>query len=288
LTIAFITYAGRPEITSDDELAAAALRHRGHKVEAVPWDGVVAAEKKFDLLVLRSPWNYHLAPDAFLAWLDDVARKTPVVNAPAMVRWNTHKRYLLELAAALPVIPTALVARGEHVDVRDLFGRFGERIVIKPAISASAFLTASFTADGLAEAQTFLDQLTAERDALVQPFLDTIATHGEVSVMYFGGRFSHAVIKRPKAGEFRVQHELGGSIEPYMPDAALLALCDAALQNVPGRAPSVYARIDVVADTRSGWQLQELELIEPSLYLEYAPGAAERFAEAIAEQMQKQ
>jgi glutathione synthase/RimK-type ligase-like ATP-grasp enzyme len=281
--IAFITHAGRPEITSDDELTAAALRRRGHEVEALPWDGVVASAKKFDLLVLRSPWNYHLEPDAFFAWLDDVAVKTPVVNAPAIVRWNAHKRYLLELAAALPVIPTALVTRGEKANVHDMFVRFGSgRIVIKPAISASAYLTASFTADELAAAQAFLDKLTAERDALVQPFLDSIATHGEVSVMYFGGRFSHAVIKCPKSGEFRVQHELGGSIEPYTPDAALLALCEAALRNIPGREQPVYARIDVVADPGSGWQLQELELIEPSLYLEYAPEAAERFAEVIA------
>jgi hypothetical protein len=284
--IAFVTYSGRPEITSDDELGAAALRRRGHDVFALRWDDLADDEREMDLLVLRSPWNYHLLPEAFLDWLEGVAKRTRVANAPAIVRWNAHKRYLLELAAALPVITTALVGKGERADVRHFTEQFGcETLVIKPAVSASAFLTDSFATNQSVAAQKHLNDITRERDALVQPFLHAIATHGEVSVMFFAGRFSHAVIKHPKAGEFRVQHELGGSITPYTPDATLLALCEAVLRHIPVAEKTVYARIDVVNDPANGWQLQELELIEPSLYLKHAPEAAERFADAIAKRL---
>ena len=284
--IAFVTYSGRPEITADDALAAAVLEDRGHKVLPLRWDDLNDDRAKFDLVVLRSPWNYHLLPEAFLSWLDELAKRTRVVNAPAMVRWNAHKQYLIELAGALPVIRTTLVRRGERTDVAKLRQDLDtEAIVIKPAISASAFLTDTFATDQLPEAQSFLDRLIAERDALVQPFVKAIATEGEVSVMYFGGRFSHAVIKRPKAGEFRVQHEFGGSIAPYVPDPKLLQICETALGRVPGREPTVYARIDVVRDPHSGWQLQELELIEPSLNFRHAPAAAMQFAKAIEKKL---
>jgi glutathione synthase/RimK-type ligase-like ATP-grasp enzyme len=284
--IAFVTYSGRPEITADDALAAAVLQDRGHKVLPLRWDDLNDDRAKFDLVVLRSPWNYHLLPEAFLSWMDELAKRARVINSPAVVRWNTHKSYLIELAEALPVVRTILVRKGERGDLAKLRQELGtQAIVIKPAISASAFLTDTFATDQLPEAQHFLDRLVAERDALVQPFVEAIATEGEVSVMYFGGRFSHAVIKRPKAGEFRVQHEFGGSIASYVPDPTLLQICETALDCVPGREPTVYARIDVVRDPHSGWQLQELELIEPSLNFRHAPGAATHFADAIEKQL---
>ena len=284
--LAFVTYSGRPDITGDDGLAAAVLAERGHQVLPLCWDGLNNDRPKLDLIVLRSPWNYHLLPEAFLSWLDEISQRTRVVNAPAIVRWNAHKRYLIELAAKLPVIPTVLVTQGTHAEITKLSARFNtDRIVVKPAISASAYLTDSFAVDQLSAAQAFLEKILSERDTLVQPFVDAIATEGEVSLMYFLGRFSHAVIKHPKAGEFRVQHELGGSITPYKPEDRLLSLCETALRNVPWREIPVYARIDVVNDPKIGWQLQELELIEPSLYLEYSRSAAAQFAEAIEKQL---
>jgi glutathione synthase/RimK-type ligase-like ATP-grasp enzyme len=284
--IAFVTYSGRPEFTTDDGLAAAVLADRRHQVLPLCWDGFNNNRPKLDLIVLRSPWNYHLLPEAFLSWLDEISQRARVVNAPAMVRWNAHKRYLVELAGNLPVIPTALARKGDHAEITKLSARFNtERIIVKPAISASAYLTDSFAVDQHSAAQAFLDKILSERDALVQPFVDAIATEGEVSLMYFLGRFSHAVIKHPKAGDFRVQHELGGSITPYKPEDRLLSLCETALRNVPGREIPLYARVDVVNDPKIGWQLQELELIEPSLYLEYAPSAAAQFADAIEKQL---
>jgi glutathione synthase/RimK-type ligase-like ATP-grasp enzyme len=201
-------------------------------------------------------------------------------NPPHVLRWNTDKRYLARLAHPhLSPPPTEILDRGAAVDLRALLqARDWEEAVMKPTISADGFSTERTSRATAASDQGTLDAMLVRGDVLIQPLVPEIRTRGEISMMFFAGRFSHAVNKRPQAGEFRVQERLGGRIVRTDPPPALIACGQAVLdQHAPG---CLYARVDtVVAADR--FVLMEIELVEPSLYLEHDPPAADAFALAI-------
>lgn len=243
MQIALVTWSGLPGLAKDDRLLLDHLPAR-----AVPWDDATVDWNEFDAIVLRSTWDYHKRIDEFRAWIDRLdASGAPLWNPPALLRWNTHKRYLIDLAArGVNVVPTLLCSR----------------VVIKPAVSATAYRT------------SVLDPF--DQEMLVQPFIDEVVTSGEWSLVFFAGAFSHAVIKRARPGDFRVQSDFGGSHERAQPDASLIAGAQDILRAV--EEPWLYARVDgVVRDGRL--LLMELEMTEPSLFLDAA--AAARFADAI-------
>jgi glutathione synthase/RimK-type ligase-like ATP-grasp enzyme len=265
----------------DDETAllAAALRRAGIDAVIEPWDGPFRWHDA-DLVVIRSTWDYVHRLDQFLAWIDAADTAATVVNPAAVLRWNAHKRYLVDLVAAgVPVVETAFVERGSGVaDVRTLVADATE-LVVKPAVSASAYGTARGRADDPALAD-HLRALAAAGDVLVQPLVPSVLTHGEVSLVYLGGVLSHAVRKIAKAGDYRVQNEHGGTVQPHTPTRAELEVAEATLAALP--LPCAYARVDVVA-SGAGPLLMEVELIEPQLFLEQAPGSADRFAAALGD-----
>jgi len=274
MRVAFVTWSGGPDLSADDRLAADACAARGIEVEAVPWD-VARDWTRYDALVIRSTWNYHLQPTQFAAWIDACeAAAVRLWNPPAVVRWNMDKRYLLQLGAAGLFVPeTVVVPRGSTVGLDEVLREQGwTDAVVKPVVSASAFQTFR-TGDGQASAQAF-SEAVAERDMLVQKFVPEI-TAGELSLMFFGGRFSHAVRKVPPDREFRVQEEFGGQVSAIAPDLATLRTCETALSYVPG--PTLYARIDGVTTDR-GFEVIEVEVIEPSLFFRHDPAAPTRFA----------
>ncbi len=282
--VAFVTWSGEPDLSADDRLAADACGHQRIHVEAVPWDvdGDWGRWRRYDAVVIRSTWNYHLRPDEFADWIDRCeAAGCRLWNPPAVLRWNMDKRYLLQLAAADILVPdTLIVPKGSTVSLRDLLQAQGwTDAVVKPAVSASAFQTFRAVADDGHNGQDSglaFTEAVASRDMLVQKFVPEI-TDGELSLMFFGGHFSHAVKKVPADREFRVQEEYGGQVESWTPDAATMRTCEAALSCVPG--PTLYARVDGVATAR-GFVVIEVEVIEPSLFLRYDPAAATRFARA--------
>lgn len=279
LRIAMVTWSGLPGLAADDRLAADALRARGAAVMAAAWDDASVDWAAFDAVVLRSCWDYHLRPAEFLRWIDRLeAAGARLWNPAPVVRWNAHKGYLLDLAdAGWPIVPTALLRRGDRTDLADLLReRRWHDAVLKPAIGASAWGARRISADAT-DAQD-LEPWRAGHDLLVQPFMTEIAASGEWSLMFIGGAFSHAVRKRPGGGDFRVQYELGGSLEPLAPPDPALALAGDILAAAPGAW--IYARVDMVLTDR-GFLLMELELLEPSLFLEHAEGAAQRLAGAI-------
>jgi glutathione synthase/RimK-type ligase-like ATP-grasp enzyme len=231
--------------------------------------------------VIRSSWDYHLRPDAFLGWLDRLeAEKIPLWNPAPVVRGNVDKGYLADLAAAgLPVVPTVRLERGEPVDLAALLDRRGwTEVVVKPSVSASAFRTLRAGRGEAGAAQAKLEELLASSGALVQPFLPEIQTGGEWSLIFLGGKFSHAVLKKPKAGDFRVQQELGGSADPMVPPPDLVEQARRVTERIPG--PWLYARVDGL-EIGGTFTLMELELTEPSLFLGTDEQAPARFAEAI-------
>ena len=239
--------------------------------------------KGFQGVMVRSCWDYHRRLPEFLAWIarlerDGLARA--LWNPPELLRWNSHKSYLRDLAArGVPVVPTRWLERGSSSDLSELLRREAwPEAVVKPAVSASASGTLSTTLAGAAASQPRLDALLAAGDVLVQPLMPEVRDAGEWSLMFFAGRFSHAVLKRPAAGDYRVQWEFGGSAESRTPPPELTRDAERVLASVPG--DPLYARVDGVA--RDGrLVLMELELIEPHLFLGWDAGAATRLADAV-------
>jgi glutathione synthase/RimK-type ligase-like ATP-grasp enzyme len=281
LRVAFTTCAAFPDLSADDRLLLGPLRDLG--VEGVPWIWEAPAPRDLAAVVHRSCWDYHLKPAAFLAWLVGLeAAGLPSFNPAPAVRWNLDKRYLRDLAARGVTIPdTTWIDAGERVDLAALLRDRGlDEVVLKPWISLSAFSTSRASRATAADAQVRLDALTRERAMMVQPFVPEVLDGGELSFVFFAGRHSHTVRKRPRPGDFRVQQEHGGSRAVVSAGPEQVAVAERILA-AAGR-PLLYARVDAV-ETAAGLVLMELEAIDPELFLSLVPGAAERFAEQIAQ-----
>lgn len=287
-TIGFITCSELGGITADDAILAAELRARGFDVDAVYWDREEPPANPS--LVVRSPWNYHLKPAAFLEWIDRSARLSLVQNTPSLIRWNVNKRYLLELESAkIRIVPTVFCQRGGYYDLPQLLSERGwKRAILKPAISASSFMTAivgdvnsfndadhrsRFAPDG----QKHLDEILSTRDALVQPLMEGVFSTGERSLIYIDGKYSHAVQK----GAF-VSAIVGVEAVESEPEERVLA--ERVLDLLP--ETPLYARVDLVKSSE-GTCLMELELIDPELYARSFKPAAGLFANALSSRLFK-
>ena len=233
--------------------------------------------------MIRSTWDYTTDVDAFHAWARRVeAAGTQLHNPAEVVRWNTHKGYLLELEErGAPIVPTAWLGRGDEVDLAELaVARHWDGVVAKPAVGAGAegLLVVPPGTDPAPHQPTFA-ALTAAGDAMVQPFITSVHEQGELSVVVVDGRVSHAVRKLPADGEVRTQIEFGARYvaEEPDPDAAALAewLVEATGHDL------LYARVDLLADDDGSWLLGELEAIEPALLFAWAEGSAATFADAL-------
>lgn len=284
--IALATCARLPALTPDDRLLAAALERRGATPCARVWDDAGVPWREHDGVVIRSCWDYHLRLAEFTAWLDRLERsRVRVWNPPALLRWNANKRYLRELEEeGVPVVPTAWLESRSSIGAL-LRERGWNRAVVKPAVSASAHGTWRTDVDRAAADQARLDEAMAAGALLVQPFLEEVARDGEWSLLFFGGTFSHAVCKRPREGEFRVQHEFGGTAHQVRAPGALRRDAERVLAAACRRLwiekrDVAYARVDGVE--RDGrLLLMELECIEPQLYLALEPTAPERLAAVL-------
>jgi hypothetical protein len=252
--IGFVTAAELRDLTPDDRSVVPVLAARGVEVVPVVWSEPLPGQ--LDGLVLRSTWDYHLRLDDFLAWVASVeAAGLSLWNAPATVRWNVHKGYLREVEArGIPVVPTRHADRGSGVALPALLREAGwAEAVVKPSVSGGAFETWR-AGHGRADALRFARQLAA-MDCLVQPFLPELVSGGEWSLLFLGDRYSHAVLKRPVSGDFRVQEEFGGAFAPAEPPAGLLAAAQAALEAAGHE--TLYARVDGVVRARR-FELMEL------------------------------
>lgn len=272
MRVALATSAKWPELSPDDQPLRHELARIGVAAEPAIWTDREVDWKSFALVVIRSCWDYHLVPDRFLGWLESLDQdRVAVANRMDVVEWNAHKQYLLDLERHGVRIPATLVLPQGSKTPRPE----AARLVVKPAISASAFETHLTDGNG---APVILERLLAQGDVIVQEFIPEVVTDGEWSLVYFEGHLSHAVKKAPKRGDFRVQEEHGGSAEPGEPPASVAMLAERALRSVGEEV--LYARVDVV-ERDQGALLMELELIEPSLFLRLDPLAPRRFAEAI-------
>jgi glutathione synthase/RimK-type ligase-like ATP-grasp enzyme len=279
--LALITWTGLPQGAASERLMLPYLAAAGVETQIIDWRSAGFHPSKFDLLVLRSCWDYHLRGTEFTEWLRRIAREVLVLNDLPTVLWNQNKFYLQELERRGIGIAPAIFATGREMIATEEWRRIKQwpQIVIKPAVSASAHKTCLMDSMALPTDAELARQMGGG-PFLIQRFIPEIQTDGEISFIYIDGRFSHAVLKRPAAGDFRVQQEHGGSAEIFTPPAALLDHANQIAAAVQQVRESLYCRIDAVA--RDGRLIvMELELIEPELFLGLAEGAAERFAEAI-------
>lgn len=251
------------------------LAAEGISVESLSWIEDAAALHAFDLVLPLTTWGYHRGYELWRAMCDAWAFEGIRIQNPASVlHWNADKRYLARLYdAKAPVIPTMYVDRFEPRHLHEAALRFGvDRLIVKPQVSASAYKTLRLNPGDVVED-------APEGPAMIQPYLDAVEGDGELSLIFFGGEFSHAIRKVARAGDFRVQPEYGGHISAYTPEQDVL---DAARQ-VLGEVdePLLYARVDLVRESSGKPLLMELELIEPDLYLGFDPARGAGFARAV-------
>lgn len=261
------------DLAREERALEPALADLGWAVEYVPWNAR-RDWSAYPAVLIRETWDYHLHLPAYLAALEQIDRETVLLNPLELVRWNADKAYLLDHPdPKVRVVPT-LISNG--VPLAPFEKAASQRVVAKPAVSASAYKTFLLEADEPETVVAATEALKGTR-TLVQPFVPSIQTRGETSLIYFNGAFSHAMRKTPGTGDFRVQEELGGASVPIEPSEEELVLSQRLLEELPSMP--LFARVDLVL-----WEnepaLLELELIEPVLFLSQ-PGAAKRFAEAV-------
>jgi glutathione synthase/RimK-type ligase-like ATP-grasp enzyme len=285
MRIALATSKDLPDLTPDDRALLRRLADRGFDAEPVVWSDPNYPWQNCDVVVIRSCWDYHLHHGEFLRWIAFLeSTGCSVWNPPALIRWNADKSYLRSLESkGIPIVPTLWCEPGETQSLGDmLHGKGWAKALVKPRISATAHRTQLVEAKNAAAEQVLFEELMAGPGVMVQRFMDDILAEGEWSLIFFGGKFSHAVLKTSKPGDFRVQSDFGGKSHAADPPAHVL---ESAIRAVQAVEPTLYARVDGIVDrTRNEdqFRIMELELIEPALFLTSHSAAADRFADVIA------
>lgn len=283
LQCAFLTLDERGDFVIDDEHAIAPLAALGWEVSTVSWRQTAIPWDRFDAVIIRSTWDYPNDVPAFLDILGRINRQTRLANPLDLVHWNLAKTYLLDLEAkGVGIVPTLWMDDLNDRAAAEFADRLGtDQLVVKPVVGANGQDAFRFSRrEDPARWAGIVDRFPG-RPCMVQPFMPRVKTEGEFSLFFFSGEFSHATLRTPAANEFRSQEERGAEVHAVAPERRLLARGQqamAALATLP-----LYARIDFVRNAAGDFDVMELELIEPSLYLRMDPGAPARFARAIVD-----
>jgi glutathione synthase/RimK-type ligase-like ATP-grasp enzyme len=275
--IVLATCAAWPELSASDDCLAAALRARGHPVEAAPWNGPFAPFADAAAVVIRSSWDFHRTPEAYGAWLDALPPDR-TFNAPALVRWNLSKAHVLELGARGARVPRSRLFAATPAAVAGALAALGlDEAVVKPTIGASGFGVERVRRGAEGEALARARARTAMHEVVVQEFVAGIED-GELAGVFFDGVFSHGLRRTPAPGEFRINAQYGGRMEAATLLETVVGQMRAVLALLP--AGALYARVDGVAGV-AGFTLMEVEVNEPGLGMDLVPGSADRFAAAL-------
>ncbi len=286
MEIGFLTCAEYPNLTNDDRLAADALARDGISVRPLIWGADVPTQ--FKAVIVRSPWSYYRAREEFAEWLQEAGEAgVPFWNPLALVRWNLDKKYMLEMQRqGVPIVPT-LRLEGEVAEaLRKIESGDWPEVVAKPDISAGAYRTLRLKRESVAEKKTILSAVLKTGALLVQPYVESIETEGELSLIYFNDgksvELSHGLRKMPKAGDFRVQQKHGGTIMADRGNQEWDDVARRALASVPH--PWLYARVDMVRFEGKP-VLGEMEVFEPELFFRLDASAPERFARCLQKRL---
>lgn len=269
----------------EDYLVVNALKAEGLTADRKAWDDPTFDWSTTKSVIFRSTWDYFDRFDEFSKWLIKVSKQTKLINSEAIIRWNIDKHYLLDLAENGIHIPeTEFIEIGTKKSLQDLHQNLGwTETVLKPCISGAARHTYRLNSENLEAHEVVFSELIKTEAMMLQLFQHRIVSEGEISMMVFNGEFTHAILKRAKTGDFRVQDDFGGSIENYTPSLYEIEFAENTVKACP-ELP-LYARVDIFTDNTNKLALSELELIEPELWFRSYPEAAYVLAKAVKENL---
>ncbi|XOV68531.1 MAG: RimK family alpha-L-glutamate ligase [Fluviicola sp.] len=272
-------------VLDEDSLLAEACERIGLKVHRTNWDDPEMDWTTTRFAIFRTTWDYFERFPEFASWLEKVQHQTKLINSKDLIFWNLDKKYLKELEGKRVRIPgTIYLEKGTKESLHSIVKNSGwQKCILKPAVSGAARHTYKFEATGAKDYDAIFNQLIAEENMMLQEYQHQITTKGEVSYMLFGGKYSHAILKKAKRGDFRVQDDFGGTLHEYLPNQEEINFAEFALAQCP-ELP-VYARVDVFWNNDDQLVLGELELIEPELWFRKCSTAADACAAAIHEFM---
>ena len=268
-------------ILFEEQLLKSALENQGLTVDITYWNNPSYDWSKTRSLVFRTIWDYFERFDEFLLWLEEVRHQTQLINSYDLVKWNIDKHYLKELSEkGIKIVPTYFAKKNSKRNLAEIIElQQWKDVVIKPAISASAYKTFKILEETVNSNEKLFKDLLNQRDMLVQPFINTIEKFGEASLMVIDGKFTHAILKKAKPGDFRVQDDFGGTVHDYVPTKKEIEFAEMVIEKC--KAKPLYGRVDIIWDNEKNVYLSELEIIEPELWLRNYPKSAESIAEAV-------
>jgi glutathione synthase/RimK-type ligase-like ATP-grasp enzyme len=268
-------------LLEDDRLLAEALKKRGMTVTRTNWDNPDFDWSKTKYAIFRTPWDYFNRYAEFSKWLENTSKVTKFINSIDIIKWNIDKHYMLELQdAGINIPPTIFIEPGDKRSLSVIAGTVNwNEFILKPAISGGAWHTYRINQYNIAEHENVFKELIQDKSMLLQEYQNSISSKGEVSFMVFGGRYTHAVLKRARGDDYRVQDDFGGTVHEYSPTAEEIEFAELVVKRSKPGLP--YARVDVMWDNNDMLSVGELELFEPELWFRKNPPAAELLAEII-------
>ena len=265
----------------EDNYVKKALEKKGLKVIRTYWDNPDFDFSTAKITLFRTIWDYFHRFEEFSKWLDETKDKTTFINSPELIRWNIDKHYLQDLDKKGINIPnTIFIKKGDKRSLSDLQKQSNwNRIILKPAISGAGRHTYKLTLRNIDEYEQIYKELIDKEDMLFQEFQESITDKGEIAFMIFNGKFSHAILKKAKKGDFRVQDDFGGTVHQYKPSEKEILFAEKVVSTC--NPMPLYARVDIVQDNNNKPSIGELELIEPELWFRFYPPAADLLADAL-------
>lgn len=268
-------------VHQEDAFVVNALKAEGLNVTRLAWDDAHFDWNTTKCIIFRTTWDYFDRFSEFSIWLENVSKQTRLINSEAIIRWNIDKHYLLDLQKSnVHIAETHFIEPNTSTTLKEIHNTLGwTETVLKPCVSGAARHTYKLNVDNLAQHETIFKSLIANEAMMLQPFQYNIVEKGEISMMVFNGHFTHAVLKKAKHGDFRVQDDFGGSVHKYTPTKEEITFAESAVKAC--KELPLYARVDIFEDNNGKIALSELELIEPELWFREQPKAAEILARAI-------
>lgn len=268
-------------ILTEDRIVREALERKELRVNRVDW-----ADPEFDwgetkMILFRSNWDYFDRYDEFRKWITLASSKAKFVNSINLLNWNVDKHYLSNLAEKnIRIVPTRYIPRGSSLSLEEMHNFTGwTHTVVKPTIGGAARHTYNITPENLTIISNKLVDIMREEDFMLQPFQDSVPVEGELSLMFFGDEYSHAVLKKAKPGDFRVQDDYGGTVHQHVASDVEVEFASQVVQACPEKP--AYSRVDIIEDNDGQLAVSELELIEPELWFRHRPEAADLLAKEV-------
>ena len=268
-------------VLREDELVINALKEKNLSVVKKDWNDSIFDWETTRSILFRSTWDYFDKFELFKKWFNKTKNKCLMINSTETIEWNIDKHYLLDLQEhQIPIPNSEFIKRGSSIDLSLLMQKKNwNEIVVKPTISGAAKNTYRLKEEEIIQFGPTWEKLIYKEDFIVQEFQNNVITEGEVAMIVIGGKFTHAVLKKAKEGDFRVQDDFGGSIAIYNPSEEMVKLaekCTRILIPIPS-----YARVDIIWDNLGELAVSELELIEPELWFRLNPNAAQKLAQHV-------